>query len=197
MFHAWYLKTGYFVTKMSRNFYCCTCASHRERLIKLQVCQTHLQKDMTFRFLWHHLPARNLMQKNRFYKDKMSVRWHPISTTAYLLFIIIIDLRIMKDSNVKGNKYCDTSKGARCGFSGRFEDPDLSWKMKMKICSNLHWRLKMWKNSIFFHVEEWRCEELNVLACWRMKIKQNIATFVKDEECILKKVEDWRFEEPC
>ena len=50
------------------------------------------------------------MQKNRFYKDKMSVRWHPISTTAYLLFIIIIDLRIMKDSNVKGNKYCDTSK---------------------------------------------------------------------------------------
>ena len=38
------------------------------------------------------------------------------------------------------------------------------------------------ENSIFFHIEEWR---------WIF------ATFVKDEECILKKVEDRRFEEPC
>ena len=158
MFQAWYLKTGYFVTKMSRNFYCCTCASHRERLIKLQVCQTHLQKDMTFRFLWHHLPARNLMQKNRFYKDKMSVRWHPISTTAYLLFIIIIDLRIMKDSNVKGNKYCDTSKVT---FHERLQTTSIA--RQLGVGSKKH--IKCWKSVIWIVLWE-KCITLKNYKFW-------------------------------
>ena len=40
------------------------------------------------------------------------------------------------------------SHGAFCGFSGRFEDASFSMKTKMKICSNLHWRIKMWKPQI-------------------------------------------------
>ena len=38
--------------------------------------------------------------------------------------------------------------GAPCGFSGRFEDGSFSMKAKMKICSNLHWRMKMWRSQI-------------------------------------------------
>ena len=41
-----------------------------------------------------------------------------------------------------------TKVGARCGFSGRFEDGSFSMKTKMKICSNLHWRMKMWRTQI-------------------------------------------------
>ena len=37
--------------------------------------------------------------------------------------------------------------GAPCGFSGRFEDGSFSMKTKM-ICSNLHWRMKMWRTQI-------------------------------------------------
>ena len=37
--------------------------------------------------------------------------------------------------------------GAPCGFSGRFEDANLSLKTEMKICSNLHWKMKMWKTQ--------------------------------------------------
>ena len=35
-----------------------------------------------------------------------------------------------------------------CRFSGRFEDGGFSMKMIMKICSNLYWRMKMWRNQI-------------------------------------------------
>ena len=38
--------------------------------------------------------------------------------------------------------------GAPCGFSGRFEDHSFSMKTKMKICSNIHWRMKMWRTQI-------------------------------------------------
>ena len=38
--------------------------------------------------------------------------------------------------------------GAPCGFSGRFEDGSFGMKTKMKIFSNLHWRMKMWRAQI-------------------------------------------------
>ena len=38
--------------------------------------------------------------------------------------------------------------GAPCGFSGRFEDGSFSMMTKMKICNNLHWRMKMWRTQI-------------------------------------------------
>ena len=38
--------------------------------------------------------------------------------------------------------------GAPCGLSGRFEYGSLSMKTKMKIFSNLHWRMKMWRTQI-------------------------------------------------
>ena len=37
--------------------------------------------------------------------------------------------------------------GAPNGFLGRFEDANLSLKTKMKICSNLHRRMKMWRTQ--------------------------------------------------
>ena len=41
-----------------------------------------------------------------------------------------------------------TRIGAPCRFSGRFEDGSFSMKTKMKICSNLQWRMKMWRTQI-------------------------------------------------
>ena len=38
--------------------------------------------------------------------------------------------------------------GAPCRFSGRFEDGSFSLKTKMKTCSNLNWRMKMWRTQI-------------------------------------------------
>ena len=87
---------------------------------------------------------------------------------------------------------CEIKYGAPCGFSGRFEDAKLSLKMKVEICSNLHWRLKMWENSIFFHVEEWRCEELNVLACWRTLLKMENAFLKKIWRALLNMWRKWR-----
>ena len=37
---------------------------------------------------------------------------------------------------------------APCGFSRRFEDGSFSMQTKMKICSNLHWWMKMWRTQI-------------------------------------------------
>ena len=46
-------------------------------------------------------------------------------------------------------------QGAPCGFSGRFEDGSFSMKMKMKIFSNLHWRI-----SGFLKSEDYQLPQL-------------------------------------
>ena len=38
-----------------------------------------------------------------------------------------------------------TGTGDPSGLLGRFDDANFSLKTKMKICSNLHWIMKMWR----------------------------------------------------
>ena len=70
--------------------------------------------------------------------------------------------------------------GAPCRFSVRFEDAIFSLKTNMKICSNLQWRLNVWRTEF--------------CSGWRMKIKH--CHVVADKDCVMKNVEDQRFEEP-
>ena len=68
--------------------------------------------------------------------------------------------------------------GAPCGFTGRFEDVNFSLKIKMKIYSSLHWRIKMWRIRI---------------SCMLKNEDQTLPHFLKTKTTFLKNVEDWRF----
>ena len=70
--------------------------------------------------------------------------------------------------------------GAPWGFSGRFEDGSFSMKTKDEDLSQPTSKNEDVKNPNIWLAEEWRL---------------SIATFVEDDDCIFKTVEDWRFED--
>ena len=58
-----------------------------------------------------------------------------------------ITLSLSDNFVLNSTNWCYWS-GAPCGFSGRFEEGSFRMKTKMKICSNLYWRITMRRSQI-------------------------------------------------
>ena len=76
--------------------------------------------------------------------------------------------------------------GPPAGFHSRiFEGANFRFLMKTKICSDPHWRMKMWRI-------QFSCMLKN-----EDKALPHFLRTLKGEDCILKNVEDWRFKDSC